>query len=115
MLILFMLFNVNSVTPVQTGFENPSQTSVRISVVASMKNLATFPPQNSEISGIDNTSTFTGTPTYSESEGEGSEDEDRYPSSESSHRIHTESCLDNFVPMQLVDAKQIPRAPYKGA
>ena len=51
---------------------------------------------------------------YSESEGEESRGEVRSPSSESVHRIHTESCLENFVPTQLVDAKQIPRAPYRG-
>ena len=90
--------NVKSVTCLQTFFENLSQTPARDSVVATMKkNLATS-PTDSEISGIDNISTFNGTPMYSESEGEGFEGEDRSPSSESSHRIHTETCLDNFVP-----------------
>ena len=107
--------NVKSVSSGQTDFENPSQKPVRESMVASMKeNLATS-PIDSKISGIDNISTFTGTPMYSESEGEGFEGEDRSPSSESLHRIHTESYLDNFVPTQSVDAKQIPRVPYKSA
>ena len=78
------------------------------------KNLATS-PTDSEISGIENISTFTGTSTYSESEGEGSKGEERSPSSGLSHRIHTESCLDNFVPTQLVNAKYIPRVLYKVA
>ena len=97
--------NVYSVTPVQTGFENPSQTPLRDSVVGSMWEKLAISPTDSEISQIDNISTFTGTPTYSETEGEGSEGEERSPSSESSYRIHIESCLHNFVPTQLVDAK----------
>ena len=43
------------------------------------KDLATY-PTDSEISGIDNISTFTGTPKYSELEREGSKGKDRYPS-----------------------------------
>ena len=71
-------------------------------------------PTDSEISGIDNIFTFTGTPLHSELEEEGSQGKDRSPSSESLHGVQTESCLDNFVPTQSVEAEKIPRTHYNG-
>ena len=66
--------NVDSITPVQTEFGNPNQTSARDSVLASMMKDMTTSPTDSEISGIDN----------SELKGEGSKGENS-SSSESPH------------------------------
>ena len=106
--------NVDSVTPVKTECGHPSQTPVRDSVLASMMKDLTTSPTDLEISGIHNISTFTGTPMYSELEGEGCKGEDSSPSSESAHRVQTESSLDNFVPTQSIDAENISKGFLQG-